>query len=165
NGRFIEICYGGHGMARHLLHMGVLKDYIITFIHQNQVPTYNRHNKGKSPIYFRLLAKECLKHNKLKWAENLVNTSLQMLPNDKYAVEVKVSILRRKELYDEARSVLATAVKENPKELKHRLILIDLLYDCGKQESAKKEFYRTFEAFGSKEELKKREKKIQDIVE
>src|SRR5699024_10437675 len=69
NGRFIEIPYGGHGMAKHLLNIGALKEYAITFIQKDKVPKYNqksyRIKRSQSPNYLRLLAKTCFEHNKI----------------------------------------------------------------------------------------------------
>src|SRR5699024_6579310 len=165
NGRFVKIPYGGHGMARHLINMGVLKKYIISFIQNRELPKYNRKNKDKSSIYFRLLAKECLEHHKLGWAERLVDQSLEMLPYDKHAIKVKVDILKEKHLFADARTLLKTAIREKPKTLKHRLVLIDLLLESGQLEDTEEELHQSFEVFGKKSELKSKEKKLFQTVE
>src|SRR5699024_11390512 len=70
NAETIELTYGGHGIARHLLRMGVLKDFILAVI-DGEMPKYNRKLKGNSANYCRLLGRECLKRKKLKWAVSL----------------------------------------------------------------------------------------------
>src|SRR5699024_11586427 len=67
----IKVPYGGHGIAPHLLKMGGLKNFVLSFI-MGEVPNYDRKLKGKSNIYFRNLGNQCLKHNKFTCSVNLV---------------------------------------------------------------------------------------------
>lgn len=105
NGRFVEFPYGGHKMTTHLRNMGLLKEYLISFVYSNQIPERNRRKKAECPLYLRNLAKSCLHRQKLKWAENLLNQSLKQIPNDKKANEFKKDLLKAKAEHDNAWSV------------------------------------------------------------
>lgn len=165
NGRFIEIPYAGHGMARHLLNMKMLKDYIISFINNDAVPKYNRKHKSKSSIYFRLLAKECLKRNKLKWSEILVNRSLEMVPDDVHAIKVKIDLHDEIGGHSDTSLALETAIKRKPKQIKFRLMLIDHLLAQGKLDQALKQINQSFDIFGRKAQLVTREKQIDEMMQ
>src|SRR5699024_11080751 len=55
NASLIDVNYGGHGMAPHLLKMGLLKDFVLTFIEGESSITYDRKRRLKASIYYRVL--------------------------------------------------------------------------------------------------------------
>src|SRR5699024_5196178 len=93
NGRFIEIPYGGQGMTKHLLNIGALKEYAITFIQKDKVPKYNQESYSKkrsqSLNYLRLLAKTCFEHNNIKCAYRITNQSLSFHTNNEHHNQLK----------------------------------------------------------------------------
>lgn len=93
----VKIPYGGHGIAPHLLKMGVLKEFLIKFIN-GDIPKYNRKLKVKSHIYFNNLGKNCLLHNKLEWALDLSERALDISPNDEQAEKLKKKVLEQLEI-------------------------------------------------------------------
>ena len=101
NAKLVKIPYGGHGIAPHLLKMGVLKEFLITFINGG-VPHYNRELKVKSHIYLRNLGEKCFKHNKPKWALDLSQRALEIDPSDEKAIKLKIKALKRLKRYNEA---------------------------------------------------------------
>src|SRR5699024_7423351 len=121
----IKVPYGGHGMAPHLLKMGLLKEFVLAVI-DDEIPKYDRSKKSKSSIYFRLLGQACLNHNKIKWAMNLANRSLEMLPTDKLAIKLKVNILKRMKEHDIAIEYVKSVIEYLPNVLDVRVLLIDL---------------------------------------
>lgn len=90
----VKIPYGGHGIAPHLLKMGVLKEFLIKFIN-GEIPKYNRKLKVKSHIYFNNLGKNCLLHNKLQWALDLSERALDISPNDEQAKKLRDKVLEQ----------------------------------------------------------------------
>src|SRR5690606_1189564 len=123
--KLIKIPYGGHGIAPHLLKMGVLKKYVITFINK-EIPYYDRKLKIKSYIYFRNLGSECLKHNKLSWALHLAETSLSMEPSDLNGIKLKIKVLKRLNKINEAKNFTKKAASLLPNNLDLRLYLVDI---------------------------------------
>ncbi|MDY0404701.1 hypothetical protein P5G51_004155 [Virgibacillus sp. 179-BFC.A HS] len=95
NAQLKKMPYGGHRMTFHLLSMGVLKKYVLTFINQGSVPAYNRSLKSQSPNYCRLLGEACLKHHKLKWADHLSMEALKAEPTNKRAMKLRVNVLKK----------------------------------------------------------------------
>lgn len=94
NAKLVKIPYGGHGIAPHLLKMGVLKEFLMTFI-DGGIPHYNRDLKVKSNIYYRNLGEKCFKHNKFKWALDLSQRALEISPSDEKAMKLKTKALNK----------------------------------------------------------------------
>lgn len=124
NAILIKLPYSGHGVARHLLRMGVLKEFILTVL-AGEVPKYNRKLKGQSANYCRVLGKECLKRGKLSWAKNLSNRSLELLPNDRHGVKLKLDVLKATDGDIAALDYISRKVEEFPKRLSYCIIMID----------------------------------------
>lgn len=91
---FIKIPYGGHRLAPHLLEMGKLKCFIETVITSKEVPVYEPHLRKQSSVYYRILATECLKRNKLRWAISLIDSALTIKPKDVASKRLRNKILR-----------------------------------------------------------------------
>lgn len=159
NAIVVEIPYGGHGIAPHLLRMGLLKEFILTVI-DNKVPKYDRTKKAKSNIYFRVLGQACLKRNKVKWACDLVERSLELLPKDKYAIKLKTKVLEKMGKYNEAIQYVKNAIELVPKVLDVRLLLLDLYLKTGDLKSAESEIDIAIKEFGEKNALIKRKEKL-----
>lgn len=157
NAKLIKIPYGGHGIAPHLLKMGVLKKYVISFIN-NKTPYYDRKLKIKSNIYFRNLGSECLKHNKLKWALNLAEISLGMLSSDLNAIKLKLKALKRLNKYQEVCEFAKYSIGLVPNNLDLRLYLIDAYIELNQFENAKNEIKYVTKSFGQKKNVLKRQK-------
>jgi len=157
----IKIPYGGHGMAPHLLKMGLLKEFVLAAIN-GEIPKYDRSKKAKSSIYFRLLGQACLNHNKIKWAMNLANRSLEMLPTDKLAIKLKVNILKGMKQYDTAIEYVKGVIEYLPNILDIKVLLIDLYIEKGDLTKAKNELDITKSKFGDSRILFKRDEIIQE---
>ncbi|MFA8439503.1 tetratricopeptide repeat protein [Pueribacillus sp. YX66] len=153
NAELVEIPYGGHGIAPHLLRMGQLKEFVLTVVNDNEIPKYNRKKKIKSNIYFRVLGQACLRRNKLKWAMALAERSLELLPTDKYGIKLKVNVLKRMGRSEDAIQYLKSAIKLVPKSLDIRESLIDLYLQIEDFNLAEKEINKAVKDFGELDSL------------
>lgn len=127
----VEIPYGGHGMAPHLLKMGLLKEFILTVIDGKQTPTYDRNKRTTSSLYYRVLAQTCFSRNKNKWALGLVERSLELLPTDKIAIKLKVKALNKMNKTKESIYFLQEIVPDISSDMDLWLLLIDLYIEVG----------------------------------
>lgn len=162
NSTLVDIPYGGHGIAPHLLRMGLLKDFILTVINKNETPKYDRTKKVKSNIYFRVLGQACLKRNKLKWARALAERSVGLLPDDKYGIKLKINVLMKMKKYDEALEYAKTATTTVPDVLEVREMLINLYMKTGDIYSAEKDLKNAIDYFGTTDKLTKWTKIIKE---
>lgn len=162
NAQLIKVPYGGHGMAPHLLQMGLLKEFVLTVISDNGLPVYNRKLKSKSSIYLRVLGRECFKRNKLKWTESLVEKSLSLNPKDIFGIQLKIDLLKRLEKYKDAISYLNEVIKSIPKNSSIRIMLIELYLETNELVKAEEEMNRFKAEFGGSTELTKLEKIIEE---
>lgn len=162
NAIIIELKYGGHGIARHLLRMGVLKEYVLTFI-EGKVPRYRRELKRNSVNYCRLLGRECLKRGKLKWAKALSDRTLELMPDEKYSIRLRVDVLKTLDRNDEALKYIKNEVRQKPRSLYIRLVLIDLYIHLNDLINADREVQSALKSFKGKTEFYKRQKEIETV--
>lgn len=159
NSELVKLPYGGHGIARHLLRMGVLKDYIYTVIN-GEIPKYNRKLKGKSGNYLRLLGRACLRRGKLTTATELSERAIKLLPQDKYCIKLKVDVLKAGGKFIEATEYINDIVKSRPNNIYFRHIIIDLYTQQSQLIKAEQELKRAIETFGEIKSLINRLEKI-----
>src|SRR5699024_9004367 len=164
NAILIDIKYGSHGMAPHLLRMGQLKEFVESTL-DNKIPRYNRKLRVNSNIYYRRLSAECLKHKKYNWALNLVNKSLELLSKDIYAINLKVDILFKRNEYDEALKFIKKIIYEDPKKLRYRILLIRTYIKLNRIEESCKELTKSINDFGNKKSLQNLKKKLISLKE
>lgn len=164
NAILIDIKYGSHGMAPHLLRMGQLKEFVESTL-DNKIPRYNRKLRVNSNIYYRRLSAECLKHKKYNWALNLVNKSLELLSTDIYAINLKVDILFKRNEYDEALKFIKKIIYEDPKKLRYRILLIRTYIKLNRIEESCKELTKSINDFGNKKSLQNLKKKLISLKE
>lgn len=158
----IKLNYGGHGIARHLLRMGILKEFILTVI-EGEVPKYNRKLKGNSANYCRLLGRECLRRGKLRWAASLADRSFVLLPDDKYVVKFKLDVIKTIDGYEAALNFIKNEVNKFPRKLSYRIIMIELYVEMEDLINAEVELNRALGEFKSKEELLGWKGKIESV--
>lgn len=162
NAETIELTYGGHGIARHLLRMGVLKDFILAVI-DGEMPKYNRKLKGNSANYCRLLGRECLKRKKLNWAVSLADKSFALLPDDRYVVKFKLDVIKTTEGHEAALEFIKNKVIKYPRKLSFRIILIEHYVEMEDLIHAEIELNRALKDFKSKGELLDWKGKIESV--
>src|SRR5699024_10616859 len=126
NAHKIEIPYAGHGMGPHLKNMGVLKEFILTVINDKKAATYKKELRKRSATYYRVLGDACLKRNKPNWALNLVERALNLTPESNLCIRLKIHVLKRLELYEQAIQFAQTSKEIVPADRVIRLLLIDL---------------------------------------
>lgn len=162
NTKIVNIPYGGHGIAPHLLKTGQLKSFVYSFL-DNKVPVYDRTLRVKSPIYFKNLGNECLNHNKLNWALDLANRSLEMEKADKTTIKLKIKVLKKMNKLEEARDFATKSIKSVPNNLDIRLYLTDIYIELGEYDKAYKEIEKNKKKFGAKESIEKRINRLKEI--
>ncbi len=162
NATLVKLPYGGHGIAPHLLKMGLLKKFVIDFIN-GTIPEYDRKKKSASSIYFRNLGSECLKHNKLNWALHLARKSLDVDPADKNGIKLMIKVLKRLNRYEEALEFARESVKLVPNVLDVRLYLVDIYIHLGQSDNAETEIVKVEKKFGNKKSIIKRKNIINNI--
>lgn len=148
----IEIKYGGHAMAHHLLRTEQLK-YFVDSLLNGDTPKYDKKMRVNSNIYFRRLADECYKHNKNKWALDLINKSLNLFPDEILASQIKVKILLAKDRIEEALAFIRNLIKKNPELLRYRVLLIETYMTIDDLNQAYKEWMDATEEFGTRPSL------------
>lgn len=155
NAKLVKMPYGGHGIARHLLRMGVLKDFILNVI-DGENPTYNRSLKCKSANYYRLLGRECLKRNKMIWASKMAKKAVELLPNDRYVIKFQLDVFRNMEQYDKAITFMKDSIKLAPKNLHVRIFLIDLYIEIKNYYQAEFELNKVIQLLGAQKALEEK---------
>lgn len=162
NAKLVKIPYGGHGIAPHLLKMGLLKKFVVDFIN-GALPKYDRKKKQASPVYFRNLGTECLKHNKLNWALQLAKRSLDAVPADKNSIKLMINVLKRLNEYEEALEFTRKSIKLVPNVLDIRLYLVDIYIHPRQLDNAETEIMKAEKKFGNKKSIIKRKDIINNI--
>lgn len=158
----VKIPYGGHSMGPHLLRMGLLKEFILTVIEDDQIPVYNRKRKTKSANYYRLLGRECFRRKKVRWAKELSDCAYELLPEDPLVVKLKVDILLENEQYEEAEYYMHMALKDKAKRLSYRMTLIDIYILQGNLLKAEEELEYSAVLLGEQEQIVAKRIKIQN---
>lgn len=162
NAKLITIPYGGHGLAPQLLKMGILKQIVYSFLN-NELPVYDRKARVKSDTYFTNLSRECYKRNKFRWALDLVNKSLELLPKEKKNIKLKMNIFKKMDRLEDAIKFLQSTIKEEPKVLTYRNWLVDNYIEMNELEEAKSELSKALLDFGESKSITTRILRIEDI--
>ena len=161
NAHKIEIPYAGHGMGPHLKNMGVLKEFILTVINDKKAPTYKKELRKRSATYYRVLGDACLKRNKPNWALNLVERALNLTPESNLCIRLKIHVLKRLELYEQAIQFAQTSKEIVPADRVIRLLLIDLYFLISDFKNAEREINIAIKKFGETPALLKKKEQIQ----
>ncbi|MCR2821420.1 tetratricopeptide repeat protein [Lederbergia panacisoli] len=161
NAQLLEIPYAGHGIAPYFLQIGILKDFVLSFVKDGQVMKYDKSLKVNSGIYYWNLGRWCLRHNKLRWANDLSKKALLLGPTDKYAVKLRIDILFKLGKYDEAIEFVAKTSELDPNNIEIRKFMIDVYIEKKDLILAEKELKNLIEIFGEKPVLKGRGKNIE----
>ena len=156
----VEIPYGGHGIAPHLLKMDLLKKFILTVLNNEGIPKYDNKQRIKSSIYFRVLGSACLRRNKPKWALDLVNRSLELLPNGKLSINLKINTLKKLGNPDEAVRFLDKTIESYPKDAIIRNLLIELHVYTANLKKANEEIDKAIIDFGESKKLVRMKKEV-----
>src|SRR5699024_6774577 len=162
NAILIEIKYGSHGIAPHLLRMGQLKEFVEDVLNK-KTPIYDKTLRVKSNIYFRRLAAECLKHNKHQWALDLINKSHELLSNDIYTVKLKKDILIKLCKEDEVIAFIKKVINEYPRHVRYRVLFIETCIEFYKIELAREQLTNSINKFGNINNLRKLSTKLDNI--
>lgn len=161
NAKLVEIPYGGHGIGPHLSKMGLLKEFLLTFINTEELPVYRKELRKKSFVYYKELSNACFKRNKPNWSLTLIDRSLQLDPLDTFSIRLKIKILS--ELGQNKEAILFADQSKSivPHSWRIRLLLINLYLDSGNIEEAKNEAQKAMKKFGNEKSLIRKMEEIQ----
>ncbi|MCT1905333.1 lipopolysaccharide assembly protein LapB [Oceanobacillus sojae] len=159
NAHFIESAYSGHGVAPHLLKMGLLKDFVIKFL-QDEIPYYDKKLRGKSSSYYRVLGDACLKRNKPKWALSLVEHATYLEPDDNLNMRLKIHVLNRLQKHKEAVNFARYCKQIKKSDRTIRSLLIDSLVYMNDLKGAQKEIDEYMQKFGKTPGITKKEQEL-----
>ena len=162
NAKLVTIPYVGHGLAPQLLKMGMLKQFVWSYLNR-ELPVYDRKAKVKSDTYLANLGKECFKRNKFKWALDLANKSLELLPDDKNGIKLKVNTLNELNRSEEAIKFLLSIIDMQPKVLTYRNWLVDNYINMNELELAESEINKAVLDFGESKSLTARKLSLEEI--
>lgn len=159
NAHFIELPYSGHGMAPHLLNMGLLKEFVLNFL-QDEIPEYDKKLRKRSSIYFRVLGDACFKRNKPRWALDLVEHATYLNPNDSSNMRLKIHVLNGLDKHKEAVNFAryCKQIKKNDRTI--RSLLIDSLVYMNDWVGAQKEIDEYMQKFGKTPGIIKKEQEL-----
>ncbi len=155
----IKTPYSGHGVAPFLLKTGQLKSFLLNVL-RGDIPKYDRKNRAKSSVYLQCLGEKCLKRNKLNWALDLINRSLELESFDKKSVKVKAQVLLQQNKVEKAYMFLIEKIEEAPMILTFRNVLIDLHLREKQYNMAEKELEKALKDFGNRPSLSRRLEKL-----
>ncbi|KYG30886.1 tetratricopeptide repeat protein [Alkalihalobacillus trypoxylicola] len=164
NACFIESPYSGHGVAPHLLKMGLLKEFVLKFL-QNEIPNYDNNLRTRSSSYYRVLGDECFKRNKPRWALDLVEHATYLDPNDSSNMRLKIHILNGLGKHKEAVNFARNCKKIVESDRTIRSLLIDSLVFMNDMEGARKEIDDYIDIFGRTPGITKKEQKLKREAE
>lgn len=159
NAILIKIPYGGHGLAPQMLQMGILKEFVLSFMN-NTTPIYHKNNRKKSHAYFTNLATKCFKRNKFKWSLHLVNQALVIKLNDKKNVKLKIDTLKKMDKEEEVIVFLESLINKYPRILTYRNWLFDSFLALEKTDNATEVLKKSILDFGDSRSIQSRKIKL-----
>lgn len=162
NAILIKIPYGGHGLAPQMLQMGILKEFVLSFMN-NTIPNYDKNNRKKSHAYFTNLATKCFRRNKFKWSLDLVNQALAIKLNDKKNVKLKIDTLIKLKQEKEVIEFLESLIIKYPRILTYRNWLFDNYLSLGEIDNAEEVLKKAILDFGESKSIQSRKIKLNEF--
>lgn len=138
NAIYKEFYYAGHRVPTYLKEIGVLKEIVTLFLSEKPIPDYDRKLHKKSAEYHRILALHCRRHNKIKWALDLANKSVELAPKYDRSLALRIEILIKMGRLDEAERYAHEAIKIHPELSRFYLLLADTYIANGDSAKAEK---------------------------
>jgi len=125
NGVYKEFYCAGHRVPTYLRETGVLKEIVSLFLEEKPIPDYDRKLHRKSAEYHRVLGIHCRRHNKLRWALDLANKSVELAPKYDRSLALRIEILQKLKRYDECIAYANEAIEIHPELAKFYILLAD----------------------------------------
>ena len=138
NGIYKEFDYAGHRVPTYLREIGALKEIVTLFLNGKPIPDYDRRLHRKSAEYHRVLGLHCRRHNKLRWALDLANRSIELAPKYDRSLALRIEVLQKLGRYDEAIHYTDEAIEIHPDLARFYLLLADSYVGKGDPTKAKK---------------------------
>ncbi len=86
--------------------------------------------------YHRVLGIHCRRHNKLSWALDLANRSVELAPKYDRSLAFRIELLLKLKRYDESIQYANEALEIHPKLARFHLLLADAYVGKGDKEKA-----------------------------
>ncbi|MGX9133344.1 tetratricopeptide repeat protein [Rummeliibacillus sp. JY-2-4R] len=136
NGIYKHYDFAGHRVPTYLRETGVLKEIVRLFLNEKPIPEHDRQLRRKSAEYHRVLGIHCRRHNKLNWALNLANRSIELAPKYDRSLALRIEILIKMKRYDESIHYTKEALEIHPKSARFHLLLADAYAGKGEKATA-----------------------------
>lgn len=160
NARFIKCFHAGHNCVSHFLDIGILKDFIVNIINDEEVPSYVHSGmKGNSRQYLRVLGTACLNHNKPRWALDIANKAIDLYPDDIAVNIFRIRAVKAAEGLEQAIAFSHDAISRIKNHQKIKLNLIDLYMQAGNLLEAAKMIEDGLKTYKKPKEFEKKKKK------
>ncbi|WP_146549671.1 tetratricopeptide repeat protein [Rummeliibacillus suwonensis] len=137
NAIFKHFYYAGHRVPFYLQQAGILKDIVSRFLEEQPIPDYDRKLHSKSAEYHRVLAMECKRHQKLHWALDLAEKSVELTPTYDRSLALRIEILLCLQRYDECIVYANEAIQIHPTLARFYILLADTYIAKGNLDKAK----------------------------
>lgn len=138
NAIYKEFYYAGHRVPTYLREIGVLKEVVTLFLSEKPIPDYDRKLHKKSAEYHRVLGIHCRRHNKINWALDLANRSVELAPTYDRSLALRIEILIKMGKLDEAEQYANEAIEIHPGLSRFYLLLADTYIANGDSAKAEK---------------------------
>lgn len=155
NGIYKEFYFAGHRVPTYLREIGVLKEVVSLFLGGKPIPDYDRKLHRKSAEYHRVLGIHCRRHNKLRWALDLANRSIELAPKYDRSLALRIEILQKLKRYDDCIVYANEAIQIHPKLDRFYILLADAYEGKG-------EFIKAIEVLTSANKKKVKSRKIKE---
>ncbi|MGG0657735.1 tetratricopeptide repeat protein [Rummeliibacillus pycnus] len=125
NGIYKHFDYAGHRVPTYLRETGELKEIVSSFLEEKPFPDYDHKLRSKSAEYHRVLGIHCRRHNKLRWALELANKSIEIAPKYDRSLALRIEILLKLKQFDECITYANEAIQLHPKSARFYILLAD----------------------------------------
>ena len=131
NGIYKEFHFAGHRVPTYLRETGVLKEVVSLFLEEKTIPDYHQRLHRKSAEYHRVLGIHCRRHNKLGWALDLANKSIELAPKYDRSLALRIEILQKLKRYDDCIIYAKDALQLYPNLGRFYILLADAYEGTG----------------------------------
>ncbi|MFH7572192.1 hypothetical protein, partial [Pseudomonas syringae group genomosp. 7] len=87
---------------------------VSSFLEERPFPYYDHKLRSKSAEYHRFLGINCRRHNKIHWALELANKSIEIAPKYDRSLALRIEILLKQKRFDECITYANEAIQLHP---------------------------------------------------
>lgn len=164
NAKFIKAYHAGHNCVSHFFDIGILKDFIVSIIHDEEVPVYEHSKmKWRSRQYLRVLGTACLNHNKPRWALDLGTKAFELYPEDIAVNIFRIRAIKSAKGLEKAINASKEAIDRIKNHQKIKLNLIDLYIQGNQYQAAEALIEDGINTYKNPKEFEKKRKKYENL--